>query len=229
MDARAVSACDQAQDEMFIQEAQDASRARKQSWILLFVGEPPQAVGPLPMNARNFCSAVNAIPIGGIVAVNFASGPRNAERPKHREISARIGGVGIEERAIPVKKDCAHGKTLSVHDRRIVTEKKGLVLAIAERENVVALDREIIETGGVASPSGCVGGFRANNVRRSAHLHAAKSLRAINKTNFKLYGCAGRDVARCEEINSAGTDVASDKRNGNGFGHFADAREAQRE
>ena len=99
------------------------------------------------------------------MAINIVRGPRNAQHAEHGKIGARVGRVGIEKRAVPIKQDCTREKTLAVHKGRIVTEKNSLVLAIAERENIVALNREIVEAGGVSSPTRRVRNLRANDMR----------------------------------------------------------------
>src|ERR1700704_4287933 len=67
----------------------------------------PGTVGFIPASARQFCGAINAIPVGGIVTREVVEGPGNAHLAEHREVGVGIGAVGIKERAIPVKQDAA--------------------------------------------------------------------------------------------------------------------------
>ena len=67
----------------------------------------PGAVGVVPASARQFCGAIDAIPVGRIVASEIVERPGNAHFAEHGEIGGGIGVVGIEESAVPVEEDAA--------------------------------------------------------------------------------------------------------------------------
>jgi hypothetical protein len=65
----------------------------------------PGAIGVIPTGAGQFGGAIDAIPVGGIVAGEVVEGPGNAHFAEHGEIGGGIGTIGIEERAVPIEKD----------------------------------------------------------------------------------------------------------------------------
>ena len=65
----------------------------------------PGAVGIIPTSARQFGGAIDAIPVGGVMAGEIVEGPGNAHFTEHSEIGGGIGAVGIEKRAVPIEKD----------------------------------------------------------------------------------------------------------------------------
>jgi len=62
------------------------------------------------------------------MTLDFPLRPGNAERFEHSEISAQVGSVGIEKRAVPIENNNASGETGSIHgaihDEAMVSEKK---------------------------------------------------------------------------------------------------------
>jgi hypothetical protein len=67
----------------------------------------PSAVGVVPSSARQLGGAIDAIPIGGIMAGEVFQGPRDAHFAEHGEIRGGIGAIGVEESAVPVEEDAA--------------------------------------------------------------------------------------------------------------------------
>ena len=65
----------------------------------------PGAVGIIPAGARQFGGAIDAIPVGGIVAGEILESPGNTHFLEHGEIGGGIGAGGIEKRAVPIEKD----------------------------------------------------------------------------------------------------------------------------
>src|SRR5271168_2600859 len=104
-----------------------------------------------------------------------------------------------------------------------------LVTAIAQRDDVVAAQGEIIEGGGVTAPAGHIHFFSAHDVGGGAHLHAALAQRPLDERDFEFNGGAGLKIAWREEIDAAGADVAGYEGDGNGFEMIADARETERQ
>jgi hypothetical protein len=140
---------------------------------------------------------------------------------KHREIGAEVGFVGIEERTIPVEKDCARGELCNIHGEGIVSDlndwekwrrnvadgrptifnqglriaQQALVTAIAQREDVVTAQREVVEGGGITAPAGHIDFLGANNVGCRAHLHAALTQRTFDERDFEFDGSAGLKIS----------------------------------
>jgi len=104
-----------------------------------------------------------------------------------------------------------------------------LVTAIAQREDVVAAQREVVEGGGITAPAGHIHFFGAHDVGCGAHLHAALAERPLDERNFEFDGGAGLKITRSEKINATRADVAGYKRDGNGLEMIADARETERQ
>ena len=110
-------------------------------------------------------------------------------------------------------------------------EVKGLnrsVGAVAEGDDVVALDGEVVEGGGVAVPAGEIGVFAADNVGSGEHLDFALALRALDQRDFEFDGLAYGEFARGEEKDATGADVAGNQGHREGFGLIIDANQAQR-
>ena len=102
-----------------------------------------------------------------------------------------------------------------------------LVGAVAEGDDVVALDGEVVEGGGVAVPAGEIGVFAADNVGSGEHLDFALALRALDQRDFEFDGLAYGEFARGEEKDATGADVAGNEGYGEGFGLIIDANQAQ--
>ena len=104
-----------------------------------------------------------------------------------------------------------------------------LVAAVAQRDDVVAPQREIVESGGVTAPARHIHFFGAYDVRSSAHLDAALAQRPFDERHFQLNRRARLKIARCEEINATRADIAGYERDWNGFEVFAHPRETKRQ
>jgi hypothetical protein len=109
----------------------------------------------------------------------------------------------------------------------IWTVKPALVTAIAQREDVVAAQREVVEGGGITAPTRHIHFLGAHNVGCRAHLYAALAQRALDESDFEFDGRTRLKIARSEEINAARTDIAGYERDGNGLKVIADARETK--
>ena len=113
--SRAIAAADNAELEFCRERAQDASGAGQQRRPFDFVGSSPETVGIQPLRARKLRRAIDAEPIRGIMRGDFTFGPVDVQGAEHGKISANVGGVGIEQRAIPVEKNGASGELSSSH------------------------------------------------------------------------------------------------------------------
>src|SRR6204780_5273038 len=94
--------------------------------------------------------------------------------------------------------------------------KPDSVAAIAQRQNVVAAQREVVERGGVTTPAGHIHFFGANDVGCRAHLYAALAQRALNERDLEFDGRAGLEIGGGEEIYAARADVAGYEGDGDG-------------
>jgi hypothetical protein len=56
------------------------------------------------------------------MALNFALRPGDFEGLEHSEVSADVGSIGIEKRAVPIEENDTGGETNSIHDKRIVSD-----------------------------------------------------------------------------------------------------------
>src|SRR5271155_5038284 len=79
-----------------------------------------------------------------------------------------------------------------------------LVTAIAQRDDVVAAQGEVIEGGSVTAPAGHIHFLGAHDVGSGAHLHAALAQRSLDERDFEFDGRAGLKIAWREEIDAAG-------------------------
>ena len=104
-----------------------------------------------------------------------------------------------------------------------------LVTAIAQRDDVVAAQRKVVESGGVTAPAGHIHVLGAHDVGCGAHLNSALTERALDERDFQFDGGAGLKITGSEEIDAAGADVAGYQRDRNRLEMVADAREAQRQ
>jgi hypothetical protein len=94
---------------------------------------------------------------------------------------------------------------------------------------VVTVKLDVIKSGGDAMPAGHSCGFGAAYMRHGGHDHVAEAERFADQDNFKFDGSADRQLPGAEEINSSGTDVASNKSNRRLFRHSASAAKTQGE
>jgi len=113
--------------------------------------------------------------------------------------------------------------------RRMRTPEPNLVTAIAQRDDVVAAQCEVIEGGGVTAPAGHVHFLGAHDVRSGAHLHAALAQGPLDERDFQFDRGAGLKITWSEEINATGADVAGYERDRNGLEMIIDARETERQ
>jgi hypothetical protein len=124
----------------------------------------------------------------------------------------------------------AGGTTVCVEVRRTGFADQGLVaLLIAQREDVVAAQGEIVEAGGVTVPSRHLDFLGAHDMDRGAHLHAALAERPFDERHFQLDSCSGLEISRRQKIDAARTDVAGDEGDGNRFGAIPDTNQAYRQ
>lgn len=114
-DSRTVSAGDDSQHEFALERANHFFCARHQARILPLVSARPEPVCFVPFPARQASRAIDAIPIRRIVAREIVESPIDAEGLKHREVGARIRGVGIYEGAVPVKQNGASRESPAFH------------------------------------------------------------------------------------------------------------------
>lgn len=210
-DAFTGAAGDDAEVEAREQKLDDLSDTGKKGGALGVVGLVPEAIRFVPFVAWKIRSLVDAEPIRGIVKLEIVKRPGNTESAKHGEVRASVGRVGIEESAVPIEKDSPGMKNGPIHKKRIVSENAESVAVITRRKLVVALESDIVEAGGVASPTGNFDVFGADDVSGSEQLNAAHAERTVHKSDLKLDGGAGLNVARGQEIDAAGADIASDE------------------
>ncbi len=114
------------------------------------------------------------------MAREFCHAPLDSQSAKHCHVGARIGDVRVEKCAVPIEEDGARGKSLSLHDVGIVSEKRDLAAVVAFGQDIVAAEREIVEAGRITSPARGVRSLCADNMRRSAHLDGAHPHRAFH-------------------------------------------------
>ena len=254
---RATPASNDAQFEFPREQPHHATRAGEQRRIFTFVGVVPEAVGFDPFGTRQPSRAVNAQPVGRIVLRELSLRPVNSQSMKHRKIGAEVGFVGIQQGAVPIEKDCTRGELCDFHGEGIVSDggcwdkrlrvnilgrrpvrfsgdrvriaSLTLVAAIAQREDVIAAQREIIESGGVTAPARHIHFLGAHNVRSGAHLDAPLAQRAFDERHFQLDRRARLKITGREEIDAARADIAGDQRDRNGFEMFANPRETKRQ
>ena len=122
-DPSAIAAGHDAEIEFPRERTQDTPRAGQQWRPLEFVGSRPQAVGCNPLRAREQRCAIHAIPVWGVMHINFAFGPLDFKRPEHGKIGADVRSVGIQQRAIPVKEDGSRAELGEFHGEGIVSER----------------------------------------------------------------------------------------------------------
>ncbi len=74
---------------------------------MLGVMEAPDLVGGIPFCAWEIGGAIDVIPVGGIVLFEFRKAPGNLHFAEHGEVRGGVGGVRVEEGAVPVEEDAA--------------------------------------------------------------------------------------------------------------------------
>ena len=105
VDAVAVAAGDEAEIVMSAESRENATSTSDEFWILLAVVFTPDLIGGGPIVFGQFSGAIDAIPVGRIVRFEFVEAPRDAHGAEHGEIGGRVGGVRVEESAVPVEED----------------------------------------------------------------------------------------------------------------------------
>jgi hypothetical protein len=156
------------------------------------------------------------------------------QRAKHRLIGGHVRHIGVEKRAVPVEQDGADIKAGSIHGKEMVAERivagmPARLSAIAHGKDIVALEREVVEAGGVTSPARHFAFFAADDMCSGAHLHATVAVRTVDQGYFELYGRAGRDLSRRKEIDAARTDVSSHQGHGRRLRRGTYANQAKRQ
>lgn len=106
-DARTIAACNQRECEMPRKLSEDLPRPRQKRGLKPAIVAAPQPVGFIPAGLREARSAVHAIPIRRIVALQVGEPPVDAQRSEHPHVSLRVGVIGIEQRSVPVEQDSA--------------------------------------------------------------------------------------------------------------------------
>ena len=82
---------------------QNAADARDETRAVIRILFAPSAVGGIPASARQFCGAIDAVPIRRIILGKLVEAPGNAHLFEHREVRGGIGGVGVEKCAVPIE------------------------------------------------------------------------------------------------------------------------------
>src|SRR5713101_7055463 len=88
---------------------EDLARTGDQLRPMLCIVAAPGAVRVIPALARQPRSAINLVPVWGIVFFKFREPPRDANLLEHCQIRRGVGEVGIDERAIPVEENSFNG------------------------------------------------------------------------------------------------------------------------
>src|SRR5256885_7345767 len=109
MNAAAIAAGDEAEVMMSADACENAAGPGDELWIVFGVTLAPDLVGGGPFVFGKFCGAVDAIPVWRIVLFEFGEAPRNFHGAEHGEVGGSVGGMGVEERAVPIEEDAAKG------------------------------------------------------------------------------------------------------------------------
>ena len=107
MNAAAVAAGDEAEVVMRAEARENAASAGDELWIVFGVILAPDLVGGGPFVFRKFGGAIDAIPVRRIVLFEFGEAPGNVHGAEHGEVGGSVGGVGVEERAVPIEENAA--------------------------------------------------------------------------------------------------------------------------
>ena len=199
------------------------------------VVEAPDAVGASPVGAGQTRSAIDAIPIGRIVALEVGKGPGNAEGAEHREVGGGIGLEGVEECAVPIKEDGADIAKRRRHVRKEYQRMESgntrgarpLGMREVRRQEVVALKRDVVKGEGERLPTLLIGRLEADDVRLSNHADRAAAGHAAYELDFEGHGCAGFQIKWTARKEAAGADVGGVKSLRLGFPAAGDADELQ--
>ena len=109
MDPVAVAAGDEAEVVMSAEAGENAASAGDELWTVFGVILAPDLVGGGPFVFGKFGGAIDAIPVRRIVLFEFGEAPGNAHGAKHGEVGGGVGGMGVEERTVPIEEDAAKG------------------------------------------------------------------------------------------------------------------------
>jgi hypothetical protein len=107
-DARAISIGDDAEGVAAREIANDAACAGQERRFVQAVGFGPKGIGCGPVFARKFCGAVEAVPVRRVVLGDLGFGEGDFERREHRHVRVQVGGVGIDEGAVPIEEDVSN-------------------------------------------------------------------------------------------------------------------------
>jgi hypothetical protein len=105
MNTVAVTAGDESQSVMARQLSEDPARAWEEFWTMAGVVLEPDLIGSVPSRAGKIRGAIDVVPVGRIVLLEFCYAPGDLHLFKHGQVGGGIGGVGVEERAVPVEED----------------------------------------------------------------------------------------------------------------------------
>src|SRR6266852_9706439 len=135
----------------------------------------PNAVSLVPAFLRNTRSAVNRVPVRRIVALQFCKSPIQSHGAEQIKVSLRIGVVGIDQRAIPIKEHAGEGvfgghldslaNSSTAGGRESEIAERHSVDGIAAGDVIVAVEGEIFKFRSESEPAGHVGGLTAANAR----------------------------------------------------------------
>jgi len=101
----AISAGDQAESVAAGQLGQDAAGAGQEFGAMFGVMFAPDSVGGVPLGARQIRGSINVVPVGRIVLLELGHAPGDVHFGEHGEVGGGVGGVGVEECAVPVEEN----------------------------------------------------------------------------------------------------------------------------
>lgn len=163
----AVAAGNQGQGEGTTQPGEDTPRVGQQARIFSPVSGGPQPVGSIPLRSRNSCGPVDAVPVGGIMAIELFIRKIDSKGAEHRSIGPEVRAEGIQQRAVPVQEDYAGGENGIVHPSRL-PYKAAKILMGRRRDEIVAIEIDVVKRSGEAAPARDAAIFRAHNVSCSS-------------------------------------------------------------
>jgi hypothetical protein len=109
VDTIAVAAGDQTESVAPPEISENATGAGEEFRAMAGVVFAPESVGEIEFGARDACGAVDVVPVGRVVGRELRESPRNFQCAEHGEVGGGIGGVGIEEGAVPIEEDATEG------------------------------------------------------------------------------------------------------------------------
>ena len=105
VNAIAITAGDQAEVVVAREKGEHAASARQEFRSVTSVVRAPDLVRGIVFGARQICSAIYVVPVRGIMLLEFGDTPWNLHFGEHRQICGGVGGVGIEQSAVPIEED----------------------------------------------------------------------------------------------------------------------------